>query len=200
MAIDDYLERRKNEKWKKTVTLTEHTWFKHLFRTIAVLILIAIFMTLVSACETIKYSAVDPSWTGRTQALIIANESKVQSRYNQQYVYTFQYFVDGKEYRGQEYQKRTATQSKYLKTVDIIYDEDNPQHFLVAPDDAKELYTKTSNIWLWIISFAIAICAHIAQQKSQERKEEKIKQAKKLRQAKKKNLESESNDPPNLLS
>ena len=196
MAINDYLERRKNEKWKKTTTFTEQVWFQHLSRTIAALLLLALLMTLVSACETLQYSAVNPSWTGETEALIVANTITHQSRYRKRYVYTFQYSVNGQVYRGTEAQKREAMSSEYLETVNIIYDEDNPEKFVVAPDDAKKLYSKSPEVLLWVGSFGLAYIITVLQKKAKERKTEKIRQEKLRR----KKLKESSDDSSNLLS
>ena len=199
MAIDDYLERRKNEKWKKTTTLTEQVWFQHLLRTIAALLLIALLITLVSSCETIQYGAISPLWTGETQALIVANNVTYQSRRLTRYVYTFQYTVDGQVYRGTEFRKREAPRSAYLETVDIIYDEANPEKFMDAPDDAKRLYSKSGEVLLFVGSFAIAYIITVIQKKAKENKAEKIRQEK-LRRKKLKELKESSDDSSNLLS
>ena len=157
MAIDDYLNHREKQGWKKKVSIDfdKGTLLKWGTVILAVCLFIASIVMFFAGMG--NYRTQDVKWYGKTEATITECEYSTDEDGYSGYAYTFEFEVDGQKYEGTEYQNRLGNRQRLKETVDIVYNENNPAEFVVESSDATTIYFKSSGLSLGLLSFVLMI-------------------------------------------
>lgn len=157
MAIDDYLNHREKQGWKKKVSIDFDKG--SLLKWGAVILAIVLFVAAIIMFFTGMggYRTQDMKWYGKTEATITECEYTTDEEGYSGYAYTFEFEVDGKKYEGTEYQNRLGNRQRLKEKVDIVYNENNPTEFVVESSDATTIYFKSSGLSVGILGAVLMI-------------------------------------------
>ena len=158
MAIDEYLNRREKQGWKKTriidISVDKGSLVKGL--------IVAAFITVFAALILMFFLGMRGNftekhmWFGETEATITEFEI-CQTEDGQRYAYIFEYEVDGQKYEGKDYQNRMGPNERRMINVDIVYNENNPSEFVVSSSDAITLYFQATKASWGFFLFTVMI-------------------------------------------